>query len=171
MQPLLILEATFKLGIPVLVMSWLLFSWLYREGKLEIKAGRKATAGNIKEMKKEAKDKNTQGRNYIYDKWMWFGSGFYGLAALWTLFVMEMTDIFHFIFNLTSFSSLLTGGLISILLKALMNQIANIVSAFVWFQYWSSGTQASPIVWFGVAYLGYLAGIELAKRFNIKLFR
>ena len=168
MQPLELLEAVFKLGVPILVLSWLLFSWLYREGKLEIKADRKATAGSLKEMKKASKDKDVRGQNYIYDKWMWFGSGFYGLAALWTFLVMELVDAINFIFNFPGFASLLAGGFINVIIRGLMNQLENIISAFLWFNYWSDG---SPFIWLIVSYFGYLGGIELAKRFNIELPR
>ena len=167
MQALPILEAVFKLGVPILVLSWLLFSWLYREGKLEIKADRKATAGSLKEMKKASKDKDVGGQNYIYDKWMWFGSGFYGLAALWTFLVMELMDIINFFFNFPGFASLLAGGFINVIVKGLLNQLENIVSAFVWFNFWSDNS--SPVIWFIISYLGYLGGIELAKRFNVEL--
>lgn len=166
MQALLILEAVFKLGVPIVVLSWLLFSWLYREGKLEIKADRKATAGSLKEMKKASKQKGVGGQNYIYDKWMWFGSGFYGLAALWTFLVMELADIFNLFFNFPGFASLLEGGLVNVIIRVLLYQLQNILSAFLWFNYWSEG---SPFIWLVVAYFGYLGGIELAKRFNIEL--
>ncbi|MFT6046305.1 MAG: hypothetical protein ACI9WC_002010 [Arenicella sp.] len=166
MQALLILEAVFKLGVPILVLSWLLFSWLYREGRLEIKADRKATAGSLREMKKASKQKDVGGQNYIYDKWMWFGSGFYGLAALWTFLVMEMVDILNLILNFPGFTSLLADGFIKVIVRGLLNQLENIVSAFVWFNYWSEG---SPVIWLVVAYFGYLGGIELARRFNIEL--
>jgi hypothetical protein len=166
MQAQLILEAVFKLGVPILVLSWLLFSWLYREGKLQIKADRKAIAGSLKEMKKVSKQKDVGGQNYIYDKWMWFGSGFYGLAGLWTFLVMELVDILNLIFNFPGFASLLADGFIKVIVRGLLNQLENIVSAFVWFNYWSEG---SPVIWLVVAYFGYLGGIELAKRFNIEL--
>jgi hypothetical protein len=166
MQALLILEAVFKLGVPILVLSWLLFSWLYRKGKLEIKADRKATAGSLKEMKKASKQKDVGGQNYIYDKWMWFGSGFYGLAALWTFLVMELVDILNLIFNFPGFASLLADGLINAIIRVLLYQLQNIVNAFLWFNYWSVG---SPVIWLVVAYFGHLGGIELAKRFNIEL--
>lgn len=168
MDPILILSAAFKLGLPILALSWLLFSWLYRKGKLEIKAGRKETAENLKEMKKNSKGKGQGGQNYLYDKWMWFGSGFYGLAALWTFVVIEIADFAKFIFNFPGFASLFADGFFTVLVTILLNQIGNIISAFIWFNYWPDG---SPVTWFIIAYLSYLAGIELAKRYNIKLPR
>ncbi|MFT6045345.1 MAG: hypothetical protein ACI9WC_001045 [Arenicella sp.] len=168
MDLLLILSATLKLGLPVLMLSWLLFSWLYREGKLERKADRKETAGSLKEMKIESKAKGQGGQNYLYDKWMWFGSGFYGLAALWTFMVIELLDFAKFVFNFPGFASLFAEGIINTLVTVLVNQLGNILSAFIWFNYWSDG---SPITWFLIAYLSYLGGIELAKRHNLELPR
>ena len=168
MDPLLILTAAFKLGLPVLVLSWLLFSWLYREGKLEIHADRKKTAENVKKMKKTSKQKGNGGQNYLYDKWMWFGSGFYGLAALWTFIVIELADMANFVFNFPGLDSLLAKGVVNALVTILLNQLENILNAFIWFNYWSDGW---PLTWFLIAYLSYLGGIELAKRYNIKLPR
>lgn len=168
MDPFLIFGAVFKLGLPILVLSWLLFSWLYRKGKLEIKAGRKETAENLKEMKKKSKAKGQGGQNYIYDKWMWFGSGFYGLAALWTFLVTELVDITNFILNFPGFATFFAKGVLYTLTTVLLNQLGNILSAFLWFNYWSDD---SPITWFIVAYLSYLGGIELAKRYNIEIPR
>ena len=42
-----------------------------------------------------------------------------------------------------------------------MNQVGNVVSAFVWFAYWPSETM---ILWVLVAYFGYRLGMELAKQ-------
>jgi hypothetical protein len=41
-----------------------------------------------------------------------------------------------------------------------MNQLSNLINAFVWFSYWDG----SMLIWVLVAYAGYLAGIEAARR-------
>lgn len=160
-----ILEASVKLGLPLMGLSWLLYSWLYREGQLDSSANRKATDASLKELKKNRKkNRNShQGgrQNFLLDKWLWMGGGFYGLAALWTLIVVEIIDFFNFIFNIAEFFSQLENGLGGLISSIITNQIANLVSAFVWFNYWSG---AFNFKWVLIAYLGYIVGIKLAKK-------
>ena len=116
----------------------------------------------IKKIKKSFKRTKGGGRaNYVLGKWMWFGSGFYGLAALWTFVVIELSDIVRLILNPSPLLHLLDDGLISAAIELIMNQIGNIVSAFVWFSYWADD---GIIVWLLVAYAGYRIGVELARR-------
>ena len=157
-----IIEAAIKLGIPMVVLSWLIFSWLYRDGKLDRQAGRKDIAANVKQMKTSFKSKDKQKTNYVYDKWMWFGSGFYGLAALWTFIIVEISQFFSFLFNFPGFESLFGEGLFNFLVALALGQLGNIINAFIWFVYWSD--DGSILVYFLVAYMGYWCGVELAKR-------
>jgi hypothetical protein len=143
------------------IISWLIFSWLYRENMLDINAARKTTAAELKQAKKTFKKEKRQNQNYLYGKWLWFGSGFYGLAALWTFIVVELKDLFYFIFAFPGFEALFGDGLMSFLIGVIVNQIGNLGSAFTWFHYWPDN---SVLVWVACAYLGYMAGIKMAKR-------
>ncbi|NNC99109.1 MAG: hypothetical protein HKN85_02900 [Gammaproteobacteria bacterium] len=187
-----LLEACFKIGFPMTMLSWLLFSWLYSNGSLDKKANRKTISANLKMMKKTAKTEKREARRskkkplaseaaptdfmqldesagsqetdkliYVYDRWMWFGSGFYGLAALWTFVVIETLDVYRFIFSEAGLASLFEGGFVNLIVSFVINQIGNIVTAFIWFTYW---TDDFIFLWVIVAYVGYLGGIELAKR-------
>ena len=190
-----ILEASIKLGIPMAVLSGLLFHWLHSEGKLDIGADRKTIASNLKQMKKSQKDERrtaakapkkktehasfkarlahifqfdnpvqndaSDNANFLFDRWMWFGSGFYGLAALWTLVVLETLDVFRFIFAFPGFNAIFENGIIGAIVDFALNQIGNFVSAFLWFTYWGND---SVVVWILVAYLGYFVGTAIAKR-------
>jgi len=155
-----IAQALIKLGVPMAVISWLIFSWLYREGMLDIDADRKTTSTELKEIHKSYKQDKNKKRNYLHGKWMWFGSGFYGLAALWTFIVVEFLDLINFVFSFPGFTKLLENGFVDFIIKTILNQVGNIVSAFVWFQYWS---EDSILTWFIVAYAGYMVGIYVAK--------
>jgi mannose/fructose/N-acetylgalactosamine-specific phosphotransferase system component IID len=66
-----------------------------------------------------------------------------------------------FVFHFPGFAELFEHGLISFAVELLINQLGNIVSAFVWFAYWPSDTM---IIWVLVAYLGYRLGVKLAKQ-------
>lgn len=162
MNILTLLEATLKLGIPMVALSWVIFNWLYGDGGLDRQADRKAINAQIKGMKKTFKKSKEGGRaNYVLGKWMWFGSGFYGLAALWTFVVIELQDIFRLLLNPTRIADAFAGGLIAGAIELLMNQIGNLIIAFVWFGYWAD---EGVIIWLLVAYFGYWVGIELARR-------
>ena len=145
----------------MVVLSWFIFSWLYSSGEIDRKADRKAISARVKKMKKSFEKKDSQNANYVYDKWMWFGSGFYGLAGLWTFAIVEISDLFSFVFNFPGLSSLFAEGVISLIVSVLLNQLGNVITAFVWFSYWPAD---SIIVWLLVAYIGYWVGVELARR-------
>ena len=91
---------------------------------------------------------------------MYFGSGFYGLAVLWTLLVIEVLEGLKFVFNFPGFEALFGDGLIPFFVELGMNQLGNLISAFVWFGYWDG----SVFIWVPVAYAGYWLGIEAARR-------
>ncbi|MFT4817120.1 MAG: hypothetical protein ACI80L_002373 [Pseudohongiellaceae bacterium] len=156
------LEAIIKLGIPMVVLSWVIFSRLYGGGELDRKANKKSIGAEVKSMKKSFKKKKDGGTsNYMVEKWMWFGSGFYGLAGLWTFAVIEATDIFRIILNPSLIPDSFDNGLLSAVVNLAVNQFSNFVTAFVWFGYWPD---EGIIIWLLVAYAGYWIGVELARR-------
>ena len=156
-----ILTAAIKIGLPVGVASWYIFSKLYLSGRLDKKANRKSLQKDLKNLKQEKKKEGSTKEIYIFNKWMLFGGGFYGLAALWTFFINELKDIVNLIFNFGDFIALMSEGVGQVIVAFIKNQIANILTAFVWFNYWSNNF---IIVWLLVAYVGYLIGIKLAKQ-------
>ncbi len=156
-----LIEALIKLGLPMVVITWLMFSWLYGSGEIDREADNRAVKQRLKKMKTSFKKKETQSSNYIYNKWMWFGSGFYGLAALWTFSVIEVSDFFSFIFGFPGFAVLFEDGIIGFVISVALGQLGNMITAFIWFSYWPAD---SILVWILVAYLGYWGGVELARR-------
>ncbi len=155
------LEASLKLGIPMVFLSWSIFTWLYGSEKISREADRKSTAVQLRAMKKSFKNKTGGKTSYVVDKWMWFGGGFYGLAGLWTFFVIEVSDIFRVIINPSSVYAAMSGGFVSFIVDVLLNQLGNLITAFIWFSYWNDD---NVVVCLLVAYFGYWLGIELAKR-------
>ena len=156
------LEAIIKLGIPMVMLSWIIFTLLYGEGELDRKADRKSTHAQVKKIKKTfAKKKQGNGADYVVGKWMWFGSGFYGLAALWTFAVIEILEIIRVILNPATIIEAFADGLVAALIDLAINQFSNLISAFVWFGYWSDD---GVIPWLIVAYAGYFIGVEAARR-------
>ena len=161
--------ATLELGLPVALLTWALFLRLYETGQLERGLDKEALKTSMKALRKSGKgDKHSRRVDHLlHQKWMKFGGGFYGIAALWTLIVIEVKDLWQFLANLDQAGNLLDEGLLSLLIGMLVNQITNFVQAFLWFGQWVPDDGDLP-VWILVAYLGYLVGLNLA---NIPLDR
>ena len=171
------LEAICKLGLPMLVFSWVIYSWLYRTDRLDRTLGRKADAERLTAMKAEQKANRKNARrtgvkpdedSFWLGKWMWFGGGFYGLTALWTLLVMEFQEAFNFALNFVSWWEQYEGSALSLLIQFFVSQLANVIAALVWFSYWGEGFS---LLWVAVAWFGYLAGNEIARRYDFISFR
>ncbi|MEM8490738.1 MAG: hypothetical protein AAF756_07910 [Pseudomonadota bacterium] len=104
---------------------------------------------------------------FIQSKWTMLGGGFYGIAALWTLFVIELQQTWEFVVE--SARELQKGHApfplepVSLAIDLLRNQIESIVDAATWFLYWPS--RSSNIwIWFVVAYGAFRIGVLLASR-------
>lgn len=149
------------LGIPMVLLSWFLFAWMFEHGDLNREDSHKAITNRVKELKKNAESTSAPKRNLIYDKWMWFGSGFYGLAGLWTLLVIEVREFIGFLFNLSALRSWAADGFIDALIDFFLAQLGNVIQAFVWFNYWPAD---SIVIWVLVAYAGYWLGVEIGRR-------
>jgi hypothetical protein len=158
-------EAALWLGLPMLVLSWFLFNWLYNNGNVDRKADQKSTKEQLKNLaksfKKEKKSTDQSQAAYVYSRWAAFGGGFYGLAALWTFVVIEVSQTIRFVLRFPGFAELFEDGFLDFLVELIIGQLGNVVSAFVWFAYWPSETM---ILWVVVAYFGYRLGMELAKQ-------
>ncbi len=156
------LEASLMMGIPMVVLSWTIFAWLYVGGSLDRNAGRKSVGVEVKKLKKSFNKKKEGGTaNYMAEKWLWFGGGFYGLAALWTFAVIELLDIVRLILSPSTILDAFDNGLVSAVIQLAANQLSNLITAFVWFGYWGDD---GILVWLAVAYAGYWIGVELARR-------
>jgi hypothetical protein len=157
------LFALLCLGLPLAAASWFLFSWLFNNGDLDRDLDSEALKKSIKKLKKSAISvgKNQSKTRFIYDKWMWFGSGFYGLAGLWTFAVIELTQFIEFLFSIGSWGEMFNEGLVSFLIDFLLNQLGNMLQGLVWFTYWPAD---SMLLWVLVAFLGYRLGLQAAKQ-------
>lgn len=159
-----LLLAILVLGMPMVVLSWLLFSFLFESGEIGREADYKLIAARVKELKKST-EKALKKNNVLYKKWMWFGSGFYGLAGLYTLVIIEVRELIGFVYNLPQVSELFAEGVVDAFVQFLIAQLGNIIQAFLWWSYWPAD---SVLVWLVVAYLGYWIGVELARRHKVQ---
>ena len=150
--------AILQLGLPVALMSWILLSRLYLSGELDPDQDSDEMDDMLEDLGEESEKK----RGYIESKWLQFGGGFYGTTAFYTFIVIEFIDIKNFLSDFPGWQELTANGLISLAVDLFVNQITNFVSAMIWFTYW--GDEGRTILWVLIAYLGYLAGMQMAKR-------
>lgn len=162
---MMVLVIAVSLALPVTLLSWCLFDRLYAAGRLERGLDRKAFRSQLKRIRVESKKDRS---DFLNTRWMRFGGGFYGVAALWTFICMELTELAAFLQTFESFAILFEDGIWAVVVRFLVNQLVNFVLAFVWFTWWPgvAGT-ASIFLWLVVAYAGYLTGLSLAQR-NIR---
>lgn len=55
----------------------------------------------------------------------------------------------------------MSEGLIELIISMAINQVQNIVTAFVWFSFWDAD---SIPLWVVITYGGYWVGVEIARR-------
>ena len=153
--------AALLLGLPMAVLSWFVFLWLFASGEISADGDRKTISSELKKARKKIARKERSNARYVYDKWMWFGGGFYGLAGLWTFALIEIGQLFGFILDFPGWSRLAEEGLAGFIIDFLINQLGNLLQGLVWFTWWPAD---SILLWLLVAYLGYWSGVELARR-------
>lgn len=155
--------ACLLLGLPLAAFSWLVFAWLFANSEVDRKADDKTLKASLKKLRKKmAKRKGARSKaELVYDKWTWFGGGFYGLAGVWTFAVIEIRQFFSFVADFGSWGQLLDNGFVGFVISFLINQLANVLQGLLWFTYWPA---ESTLLWVLVAWLGYWVGIELARR-------
>ena len=151
--------AILELGLPVAVLAWWLFYRLYSRGELARNADRKALRRGLREIRKATKKSAGAEVGILQKKWMKFGGGFYGVAALWTLIVMEVTGAVSTAMNPSVLLASLDKGVFSFVVDFLVNQFLTFVAALIWFTYWNSHSDAF-FTWILAAYGGYLVGLR-----------
>ena len=178
------IEAAIKLGLPVMLISWWVYSNLYRKKLLDKSSNRKETKQAVKNYRKELKhaekvkkatsqenvtltyDEGDNAKNDFWvTKWLRFGGGFYGLCAIWTLIVLEVQGLVQLILNLPSFMESYSVGVFGLIYLFLKNQIKNFTESISWVVNWGGGFN---LLWILLAYFGYMGGMQLAKRWDAR---
>ena len=156
-----ILVAVLQLGLPVAAISWMLFYRLYVTGELPRDADKKAIRKGLKQIRKASKKAATRSSNLLHNKWMKFGGGFYGVAALWTLLVMEGQGVVQTVEHPGSLVGMFDDGIVDFVVQMLTNQITTFVNALVWFGFWAERVGFFTGVL--VAYGGYALGLRASR--------
>lgn len=157
-----VLEAIFKLGLPVFGVSWWAIGRLNKQGDITPGADRRTVKSDLKDFRKQWRQSNKTEYHFMENKWMRFGGGFYGITALTTFGLIELGELLNFIGNVSAISDMFNEGVIHFLVNILLSQIQNFVTALVWFAYWADGDR-SILIWLGTAYISYLLGISRAS--------
>ena len=157
-----LLHAAFEMGLPVAALSWLLFYRLYRRGDISRDADRKTIDAHIKAIRKEEKESKQTSDSVLHTKWMKFGGGFYGVAAAWTLIYIEVSGIVGVILHPSTVEKMFDNGIVHLIMQQISSQITTLIDAAIWFNWWPDKGHG-PLIWFGVAYAGYIAGLNLAR--------
>jgi hypothetical protein len=155
--------ALFEAGLPVGLASFGLTWWALKKNYI-------APVDNLKSLelavKKRAKDKKLKKEgDHVHRKWLAFGGGFYGVVALLTWVVVEITEVVNFILQLGGVVELIRNLSFGLIINLLVGAIKNFVVAIAWPFYWLGEIQSDFIwVWFVVVYGAYWAGSRLALR-------
>lgn len=155
-------EALIKLGLPCLLFTWVIFHWLFTDGHIDRDIQHKVLKSQLKNSRKRLRNNASRNARFVYNRWLWFGGGFYGLAGLWTFLAIEMGDLASFL-AAGNYLGTLSGGFVDFLVTFLMNQVSNSIQALLWFSYWP-GPGESMLIWIMAGYLGYWLGVESARR-------
>ncbi len=153
-------EAGLKLGLPIMMMSWWVHSWLFRNGLLDPHASQRETEQEVRKIRKSTKKSEVQYGDFWTKKWLKFGGGFYGLTALWTFLVLEIQGLWWLLTNYQSALDILSNGFVYVVVTFIKNQVMSFVQAFSWVVNW--GDSGFSLIWFFSAYLGFYLGMKAA---------
>jgi hypothetical protein len=99
-----------------------------------------------------------------------FGGGFYGLIALLTFIIIELTQVVKFFFSITGWQDIISFLSLDTLIAMIIDSITNMIQAAIWFRYWSDKFNTENfIVWILIAYIGYRFAAKYAMRYTIYL--
>lgn len=174
-----VFNAILYAGLPILAITFLLFSLAYYTGFIIPNDDfLEETQAELDEIDRELRDdlidekdedKNRPG-HYVMHKWFEFGGGYYGLMVLITFFHLEFMEVLELgstLLNVDGVESFIEA-ILQFIIQLAVESIMNVVHAFTWWIHWSQQLpiSGSGFLWIGVSYLGYLAGEWLARFFK-----
>ena len=156
-------QALLKAALPVAALTFLLFYWSFKTGRLTGAGGKKGLEAELKALQAGEK-KGEKTKNPVHNKWMEFGGGFYGVIALFTFIIIEALEVWDFAANFAGVSQTLQSLGIELVIGFFVESIMNFIAAIAWPAYWIAEIDTGHIwLWFLLAYGGYWAGMKLAR--------
>lgn len=132
----------------------------YRSGEVKPEQDQKAEwdiAGSC--------DEDRPTNNYVHQKWMSLGGGYYGLVALITLVYIEGSELYGLFLIRDELLGIIQSLDRDAVIEIVKQQIMNMVDAFVWFRFWPERIEiGNGWVWLGLSYAGYSVGRWLAVK-------
>jgi hypothetical protein len=169
-----ILRALLIAAVPVACFTFLSLQWLIASGRLEGFSSQKDLEKRLRAQARAAKKaRKQQGRewlprggagDFLHNKFLSFGGGFYGTMAALTYILIEAIEIWNFLLDIASPDTWFNRLGLQLLIDFVVNSFTNLIAAFVWF-----ATLPDMIdmdngwIWLGAAYGGYLAGMEITR--------
>jgi len=163
-----VLQAILFVGVPVGVFSFLMIYFSYQKGYL-------STDDELKDAFKKNNDtgsslsrKHKKDLLFLHSKWVTFGGGFYGLIALLTFIVIELTQVINFLFSIKGWQDVVALFTLDTLIAMIIDSITNMIQAIIWFTYWSGKFNTDNfIVWIFIAYISYRFAEKYAMRYTV----
>jgi len=163
-----ILQAILFVGIPVGLFSFLMIYFSYHKGYLSTDIELKDVFKKNSTTGSSLSRKHKKELLFLHSKWVTFGGGFYGLIALLTFIVIELTQVFNFLFSITGWQSITALFSLDTLIAMIIDSIKNMVQAALWFSYWPDKFNTDNyIVWIVVAYIAYRFSEKYAMRYTV----
>jgi hypothetical protein len=163
-----IIQAILFVGIPVGVFSFLMIYFSYHKGYLSTDIELKDVFKKNSTSGSSLSRKHKKELLFLHSKWVTFGGGFYGLIALLTFIVIELTQVFNFLFSITGWQSITALFSIDTLIAMIIDSITNMVQAALWFRYWPDKFNTDNyIVWILIAYIAYRFAEKYAMRYTV----
>lgn len=155
--------AFFVAGLPMFALSFALVSWALYSDRLSGETV-KELQGGISALRKTQKDKTrTQKTDPALRYWFRFGSGFYGLVALYTWLRIEKDELVGFLAGFVDMLvNLNPGSLLELVITFFVESLVNFVTAISWPAYWLAELN-NPWLSLFAAYAGYWLGIKAAR--------
>lgn len=174
-------------AVPVAAFTYLVLQWSIVAGRLapftdeksleeqykkqrEAKKAEKKAAKEALEKGEEPPQKvdnrplldKSRGEDFLHNKVMFFGGGYYGTMALFAYVVIELDEIFEFLGVVFAPGAWFEYLTVNLIFGFFINSIMNIVGAFTWFLTLQNyADMGNGWVWLGASYVGYMAGVKL----------
>ncbi len=150
-------------GLPVGVFTLAIVWWTLNKGILLEASDPKALEQEMKALKKGKKNE-ANSRDFVHEKWLKFGGGFYGIVAFYTYTVVEVTEIADMVMNVGGIISFLQQLDLGVIIGIFIEALINFIKAMVWPVYWMSAIDSERIwLWLVITYLGYWQGMRVAQ--------
>ncbi len=163
-----IIRALFIGGIPIALIAFALVLWAGRKGYVVKKKSENLDAkieNTSSEVLTEETSKDKTNKHLVFDKWMTFGGGYYGIMAFITYIHVEVMDLYRAFAKFESFQQMIDALSFGFLIELILEAIFNFITAFTWFLYWDDVIKIhNGWVWLLITYIAYSLGEWLAEQ-------